>query len=250
MPFFFFCQCLMQEVTDQPQHLLHLSSNDPGNSCVSMLEKHRGDYQRKTLKWVFTAGENTQKYPQQREMGQREIVERSPSPSSRHVRNSVGLWWSFLAVREPSAAVPQDWWACCLSHLNQTCLPPKLSSGLFTSYYRERGHPSHSHHGPKHKGMMMLMLSYTVNIYSFTLHHNNQKDIDWSSLRPCNCTPCCQSFDVICLCSNQSSESRAHCCSVTLISCCCRFTSEAERCAAVPTERRSHCHLRLMRSHR
>lgn len=60
---------------------------------------------------------------------------------------------------------------------------------------------------------LTIMLTHThthrVNTYSFSKPHINQKDIDWSSCQPCNCLPCCQSFDAILLCSNQSSDSKA-----------------------------------------
>lgn len=39
-----------------------------------------------------------------------------------------------------------------LSRLNQTCQPPELSSGLFTSFYRDVEHPFYSLHTPKQKG--------------------------------------------------------------------------------------------------
>lgn len=51
-----------------------------------------------------------------------------------------------------------------------------------------------------------LMLTLTVDTCSSSSPHINQEDIDQSSLLPCNCTPCCQSFEATLLCSNQSCE--------------------------------------------
>lgn len=74
----------------------------------------------------------------------------------------------------------------------------------------------------------MMMLTHRVDTYLFSCPRINQKDIDSSSHQPCNCLLCCQSFDAILLCSNQSFQSKAPHCSVTLINCRCLFANEDE----------------------
>lgn len=52
-----------------------------------------------------------------------------------------------------------------------------------------------------------LKSTLTVDTCSSSSPHINHEDIDQSSLLPCNCTPCCQSFEATLLCSDQSCES-------------------------------------------
>lgn len=83
---------------------------------------------------------------------------------------------------------------------------PASKTELWPIYILLQRHQTH--HTPNTEDSNSKLTStLTVDTCSSSSPHINHEDIDQSSLLPCNCTPCCQSFEATLLCSDQSCES-------------------------------------------
>lgn len=87
---------------------------------------------------------------------------------------------------------------------------PASKTELWPIYILLQRHQTHHTPNTEDRGgdsNSKLMSTLTVDTCSSSSPHINHEDIDQSSLLPCNCTPCCQSFEATLLCSDQSCES-------------------------------------------